>query len=682
MSAICGIYRPSGVPVARTEISGMLHRFSHCGDDAVQAWSDGAVGLGHRLLHTSSESLFEKLPLVRSLSGLAITADARIDNRSELIKALGLADRPSNQTPDSELILAAYERWGNRCVERLLGDFVFVIWDGRNQQLFCARDHFGVKPFFYHRSDGLFAFATEAKALFAIPDVPCTLNETRVGDFLTGTFEDKEITFFKNVFRLPPAHSLTVRPDGVQLRCYWQLDSGIEIRRSSDEEYAEEFLSIFTEALRCRLRSEFPLGVMLSGGLDSSSVACLARDLMSQTGQGKLHTFSAVFDGIPECNERSYIETVLRTEGFDPHFLHADLLSPYAAFDSVLEELGEPFHRLNITLQRSSYQIAAGAGVRVMLDGLGGDGVISHGTAFLWELAQTRRWAEFGEQLNGLARNFEWDRSKMMHSYVAPHLFETMKRGQWRALVSDYARIPFHMDCGIPQFYLEYGFRPLGRRLKRMFGKPSAPDNFTRGVDSIINPHFAQSISLEDRQRQIRALYPSGGKTERGSHYAQLTSGRTALTVEEFGRVASPFHVEVRYPHYDKRLVEFCFGLPPEQKLHQGWSRMILRRAMKGVIPEEIRWRGGKGDLLLPFHKTLRAFGRSHLEEAILRAPADSEKFVDLAALRVAYQQYQTGDDTGARLVWLGSVLIAWLQKSGFVSSGTEVSEASPVLCG
>ena len=681
MSAISGIYRPSGPLVARNEISGMLDRLSHCGADAMGAWSEGVVGLGHRMLRTTAESLREKLPLVRSLPGLAITADARIDNRPELISALDLTEGFPEGIPDSELILAAYERWGDRCVERLLGDFAFVIWDSRKQQLFCARDHFGVKPFFYYRSDELFAFATEAQALFAIPEVPYGIQETRIGDYLTGTLEDKEITFFKDVFRLPPAHSLTVRAEGARLRRYWELDREREIRGASDAEYAEEFLSIFTEAVRCRLRSEFPLGVMLSGGLDSSSLACLARDLLSQDGRGNLHTFSAVFDSIPECNERSYIETILRTGGFAPHFLHADLLSPFAAFDSVLGELGEPFHRLNITLQRSAYQIAGGEGVRVMLDGLGGDGVISHGIAFLWELTQSRRWAELGEQLEGLARHFQWDRRGMMRRYLTPYLSEARNRGQWLTLASAYAQIPFQMDCGIPQFYLEYGLQPLGRKVKRLLGRSSELEESRHSSRSIINPNFAQRISLEDRQRQIRALYPSGGKTERQSHYAQLNSGRTALTVEEFGRVAAPFRVEVRYPHYDKRLVEFCFALPPEQKLYQGWSRMILRRAMKGILPEEIRWRGGKGDLLLPFHRTLRAYGRNQLEKAILRTPAGAENYLDMSALRDAYQRYGTGDDTEARVVWLAAVLIAWLQKSGFASSRAEEPEGSPVLC-
>jgi asparagine synthase (glutamine-hydrolysing) len=161
----------------------MVDILAHRGPDGAGAWSEESVGLGHRMLHTTPESLNEKLSLVDDRRGLVLTADARLDNRDELITALGFGGRPCEELTDSELILGAYKRWGERCPERLLGDFAFAIWDRRRQELFCARDHIGVKPFYYHRAGKLFVFASEIKALLCVPEVPRRLNEVRVAPF-------------------------------------------------------------------------------------------------------------------------------------------------------------------------------------------------------------------------------------------------------------------------------------------------------------------------------------------------------------------------------------------------------------------------------------------------------------------------------------------------------------------
>src|SRR3989442_1004237 len=227
----------------------------------------------------------------------SLHADARIDNRAELCSVLSA---PSTVT-DAELILQAYARWGERCPEHLLGDFAFALWDARRGFLFCARDHFGVKPFYYHHRPGrLFAFASEIKGLLVLSDVPRRLNETRVADYLVPLLEDKEITFYEGIVRLPPAHHMTVSRDGVRIEQYWALDPDREIRMKSDGEYAAAFREIFTEAVRCRLARPIPVGSMLSGGLDSSSIVFVAPKLLAEDGSRELHTFSAIFPHLPE----------------------------------------------------------------------------------------------------------------------------------------------------------------------------------------------------------------------------------------------------------------------------------------------------------------------------------------------------------------------------------------------
>jgi asparagine synthase (glutamine-hydrolysing) len=198
------------------------------------------------------------------------------------------------EVSDSQLILAAYIKWGEDCPQHLLGDFIFVIWDGHKQQLFCARDHFGVKPFYYHYAAGKrFAFATEIKAVLGLPDVPRQLNEVRVAEHLLELNEDPTITLYEDILRLPAAHSMTVSRKGIQQQRYWSLDPTRELRLGSDEEYAQKFREIFTEAVRCRLRSAFPVGSTLSGGLDSSSIVCVARKLFREEAASETERISA-----------------------------------------------------------------------------------------------------------------------------------------------------------------------------------------------------------------------------------------------------------------------------------------------------------------------------------------------------------------------------------------------------
>src|SRR5881296_79829 len=223
MSAIVGIYFLDGRVVDGAALQSMVEQLAHRGPDGSGVWSEKEVGLGHRMLWTTPESLLEKFPLVNAAGDLVLTADARIDNRDELLAALGLESPPIQGISDGQLILRAYERWGERCPDRLLGDFAFAVWDRREQVLFCARDHFGVKPFYYYRADRLFAFASEIKALLCLPEAPRRLNEVRVADYLDGglLLGDKAGTFYQDILRLPPGHSLTIGPDRVQLRAYW-----------------------------------------------------------------------------------------------------------------------------------------------------------------------------------------------------------------------------------------------------------------------------------------------------------------------------------------------------------------------------------------------------------------------------------------------------------------------------
>ncbi len=215
MSGIVGIVHWDEEPINSNELEQMADTLHHRGPHGRGIWREEYCGLGHRLLWNSPESLREKQPSISADGNCVITADVRLDNREELIQALSLTHRPFADITDSELVLHAYQKWGQACPQKLLGDFAFAIWDSKQKQLFCARDHMGCKPLIYYHSNRIFAFASEVKALFCLERIPKRINEARIADFLVDTLEriDKTSTFYEDIFKLPPAHSLTVNQE-------------------------------------------------------------------------------------------------------------------------------------------------------------------------------------------------------------------------------------------------------------------------------------------------------------------------------------------------------------------------------------------------------------------------------------------------------------------------------------
>jgi len=630
MSAIAGIYYLDEQPVDCAAVGRMVDILAHRGSDASGIWSEGAVGLGHRMLWTTPESLHEQLPLVNQTSDLVITADARIDNRDELIVALSLSDRPSGKITDSQLILASYEKWGDRCPEKLLGDFAFGIWDGSRQRLFCARDPMGVKPFYYYRSNRVFVFASEIKALLSLPEVPRQLNEVKVAYHLSLLFEDQTITFYQDILRLPAAHSITVGCAETQIRLYWSLDPSREVRLHSDQEYAEAFREIFTEAVRCRLRSAFPVGSTLSGGLDSSSIACTARKLLAELGSQHLHTFSAIFPNLPKedlrlIDERRYIEAVQALGGFESHYVSADCFSPLI---ELLWQDDEAVAAPNLYMHRALYSAAQQQGVRVFLDGLDGDSTVSHGWGYLTELAYTGKWKTLVTETTAISRRYKLLRRRLI----------------WK-----------------------YSLRPLvvepAVQLWQVLRGSTQPTGF---VNSFLSLSFAQRVGLAERAQALLSNSSTSAHTARQEHWRSLTSGLHSYGLEVTDKGAAAFSLEARYPFYDRRLIEFCLALPPEQKLHQGWTRLVMRRAMTDILPPEVQWRVHKANLGPNFKRRLLEYERETLEAAI-NEPQIIEPYVDVQALRAAYNRYaskplQSKQDAIA--VFATVTLALWLHRA------------------
>jgi len=634
MSAIVGIYWRDGRPVDPAHIERMTQSLAHRGQDATGAWTNGSIGLGHRMLWTTPESLREQLPLSSKSGDLAITADARIDNREELIDRLGLTRWAHGEIADSELILHAYEKLGEDAPRHLRGDFAFAIWDERHQTLFCARDHSGVKPFYYYDGSGRsFLFASEIKALLALPEVPRRLNRMKVADYLTHDFEDRVGTFYRDVFRLPAGHSLTIRGRDSRLRPYAWLDSSREVRLGSDAEYAEAFREHLAEAVRCRLRSALPVGSLLSGGLDSSSIVGMARHLLEEAGQ-PLHTFSAVFPGLPPADlrridERAFVNAVHTMPGLTPHYVQADRVSPLGDVDRVFWHGDEPFLAPNLYMHWALYGAAHQQGVRTLLDGVDGDTTVCHGLDYVSELARAGRMVTLGREVAALARRHRASPMRILWQFGLSPLVPAPLRQVWRA-----AR-----------------------------GRFRAPGE----SDTVIHPAFAARLGLAHRIRAHHGNQGAPTRTAREGHCRGLTSPLLPYALEIGDKAAAAFSLEPRYPFCDRRLIEFCLALPPEQKLKDGWTRVVMRRAMDQMLPAEVCWRVGKADLSPNFKRRLWDRDRAILEDVIVRDPQVIAGFVDIAALRDVYRRYMSHPMTEGDALTIHNVvtLALWLRRTG-----------------
>lgn len=653
MSAIFGIYNIDGKPVSSRLLDEMSAILSHRGMDAARVWSDEYVGLGHRMLWTTPESLQEVLPKCASNGDLTITADARIDNRDELLKEFsGFSSSSKKEISDSEIILLAYEKWGEQCTEKLLGDFAFAIWDKRRDSVFCARDHFGVKPFYYYHSENLFVFASEIKALLLVPGVPNALNELKVGDYLTLFFDDVPSTFYKDILRLPASQQMTVNGGEKKLKTYWSPDPTRELNLATDEEYAEKFRELFTEAVRCRMRSAYSVGSMLSGGLDSSSIACTARKLMVESGgentaDDELHTFSAIFEDVPKSDESSYIDSVLNKGNFAPHFLIADQFSPLSDLEKINWHQDEALSGSNLYISYFIYQMAQSNGVRVILDGFDGDTTVSHGVRYLLELARAKKWRPFVREARGYSKNFG----------------ESFPALTWA----------FYWAYGLkPKLSGRRALKPLQRVGEKIYAYASTKSKFAtpshQEMAIYLNSNFVEQVNLIQHQDNLIKSQFRSPKTEREDHYIKLLSSTISWTLEVQSKTAAPFDVEVRYPFWDKRLVEFCLSIPPQQKMYNGLTRMIMRRAMNGILPEKIQWRPDKGDLSYGFKNGLEKFERQYLCHIINANFHLLEKYIntDLIAKKLEDFSKGTVDVLDLKQITTFVSLALWLKAANF----------------
>jgi asparagine synthase (glutamine-hydrolysing) len=591
---------------------------------------------------------------------LLISADARIDNAAELAPLLSL----SANAPAHRIIRAAYDAWGTAAPEHLTGDFAFVLWDHERRRLVAARDHFGVKPLYYAVGPGCLALASEMKGLMAIPELPRDIDHARVVDFLEGVLEDTESTFYRHVRRLPAAHVLVAQDDTISIARYWSLDPGIPTPPGDDAEWIDRVRDTFTEAVRCRLPDDEPVGAMLSGGLDSSSITCVARQLLAaRRPSRRLHTFSAVFPGLEQSDERRFIDAVLAGGGLAPHRIDATALQPLESMDVLLDHQDEPRLAANLYVSQALLGAARDAGVGVVLDGIDGDTVVSHGIRRLTELARDRRWSEFAAESAGVARLRHRAPVVNVRHYALPEITSRARNGHWTAVASDVAQLARHASLSPWTLAREALVEPLltAPLRRRLFRRPAGDHSPPR---RLTNPDLYRETRAAERHAAARA---ATARTERDDHHWRLTRGITAYGFEVMDHAAAAFGVEARFPFYDKRFVELSLSVPSHLKLRDGWTRYILRRSMDGILPPEIQWRVGKADVGAHLQRSLLQHHRQALDELVYGSGHrhDLDLYLDREFLHQQYSDYvQTGGERAAIALWKALTFSRWLHRS------------------
>jgi asparagine synthase (glutamine-hydrolysing) len=533
MSGIVGIFRPDGGPADQALVRALTRFLSFRGPDAREVWCGGPVALGHAMLRNTEEAAHERQPA--GLDGrLWITADVRLDARDELSEALARAGRrPTRNAPDSELILHTYAAWGEECLQHLRGDFAFGIWDAKRKSLFCARDHFGIKPFYFAEQKDFFLFSNTLDCVRLHPEVSDDLNEAAIADFLMfGLNCDLATTTFRAIRRLPPAHSLHVSAEGLRIARYWTLPIDGRIRYAKADQYVDHFREVLREATSDRLRGG-TVGMLLSGGLDSSSVAATTREL--RPDNSKLRAYTVSYDGLILDPDPSYARHVADFLGVPIQILPMDTLQLFERWDDPDVRWPEPVNDPLMAGLFVQFQ-AIEADCRVAFDCEGADNLMRF----------------------------------RMGSYVR----YLLRCGEWRRLCSD-----------VPQYlYRTSIFRGAIRRARRFFEPKSGELDFPTWID----PDFARRVQAKQRWLNEGASSPTPAHPVVPAAHASLSVPQWQRLFELQNPGVTRCTVEVRYPFLDLRVVNFVLALPP---FPWAFQKTLLRQAMEGRLPERIRRR-------------------------------------------------------------------------------------------
>ena len=565
MSAVFGLWDQRGGEFPFRVLERMAGDLKHRSLDGSGMWSAGPIVIGHGLTIVSPQAKSEQSPFV--FDDLVISADVRLDERQSLMKAINLDHHEHLAITDPELIAHAYRKWGLAFVKHLTGDFAFALWDRKQEQLILARDQVGAKMLLYSHQNGRIVFSSELRALIGSGVVHTAIDKELLLNQVIGIFDQPTRTIWKDIHKVSPATLLVIDRTSQRKIRYWDQDRISDVRYHQSEEYAFHLRGLMKQAVADRLPSVFPIGVPLSGGLDSSTIAVIAAPLLRDKGD-VLHTVSSVlgpgYKGEAK-DELHFIQSVLQQEeNIIPKFVHQTELNAFEGLPLLQQKtcsLVSQWHYVDEAI----YQSFAAQGVRRILSGALGDMTVSNKTIFPMAMAlRSGRWLDVLRSIPGYTREYRSSgllnliKEEILRPGLSPRIRDSINKVRGRS----------------SQWMIDPGLFILSTKERR---------------------------SLESRANDWAHQQQNGIKTVGEAIWPKGMDANE----EAWESQAAHHGIEITMPWLDRRIIEYLVAIPPEAFRPDGERRGLIRRAMSDSLPPSILNRRSKGHFSPGFHELL-----------------------------------------------------------------------------
>jgi asparagine synthase (glutamine-hydrolysing) len=581
------------------------------------------VGLGHRRLAILDLSERGLQPMTAGASGAWIVFNGEIYNHLELRAELEARGRFFETRTDTEVLLQAYLEWGEQCLEHLEGMFAFAIWDGARGKLFCARDRLGIKPFYYAMPRDHFIFASEIKGLLPFPGLESVADDEAVLGFLIhGNCDYRERTILRGVSALPAGHALSLNLASRQLTrwCYWKPSPRSDWSSLGDDARVELLRSLLVDTTRSHLISDVRAGSCLSGGLDSSAVVGLIGKIWKEQPEAasaigdRFHTFTSCYE-YPELDERQYALAVANAIGASPTLVFPSPSDFWESFSSMAWHQDMPFSGLSFYAQWRVMRAAKEAGVKVLLDGQGGD-----------------------EVFGGYA--------KFRYAYLA----SLLRQGRLGTAASEAWASVLQRDLYILD--IRRGYRYLPGPLRSLLGVDSL-------LQRVLRADRVRAVADESTPATRWWRHATGASTNKGElstvqavQIEDLLVDTLPFILRMEDRSSMAFSIEARVPLLDRRLVEFGLSLPDHQKIQGGFSKFAVRQATSGLMPEHVRMRRTKLGFAGADQRWLNGELRPQVTD-LIEGGLRCDRYIDPAPLR---KWYRSPESRSANVEAFGSL--------------------------
>jgi asparagine synthase (glutamine-hydrolysing) len=603
----------------------------------IQAGLDATFDLafGFRRLSIIDLSPAGHQPMCSEDGTMWVMFNGEIYNYRILREELTAKGHKFRSNTDTEVIVHAYEEWGPDCLNRFNGMWAFAIWDGRQKKLFCARDRFGIKPFYYFQHNRTFAFASEIKALLELDVLPREANHEVIYDYLAQNLVDHtENTFFSNIKKLMGGHYLEWRVGDrtPSIHRYYDLPRN-GVSTGDRGAFEKRFYELFQDSIRLRLMSDVPLGSCLSGGLDSSSIVCMVDKLMREEGlklpggETIQKTFSARYDE-KRHDEGPFIDAVVKQTCVDAHFIYPIGHDLAECLEDLIYYQEEPFSSTSIYAQWKVFELTKQCGVKVALDGQGADEVFAGYHFYFGPL-----FADLLRTLQGIAFVRELSAQLSLRCQAVGHDLR-IAAGY---ICPEVMKVPLRRS------------RALARSLKEARVGGFLNEEFVA--------RFAHQSALEEGAKRGNGSFLDGVLYE-GLVFSALPS---YLRYEDKNSMAHS--IESRLPFLDYRLVEFAFSLPWDQKIQGGTTKAILRNALKGILPDVIRQRQDKVGFSTPDDVWLRGEMKDTISQIINSDLFLGRPFFHADSVKAMVRDNQSGQINISTTIWQWAILELWMRK-------------------